>query len=106
MVILNKSGVTFVYNLFRIAFLRLLWRPTKLADYGFHKARLNIDDINLVSRLAEDVVHRKGSTSSEFSATVALDMGYSYNSGCRSPSYGRSWKQLVLPCYLVVIINS
>ncbi|CAD7080141.1 unnamed protein product [Hermetia illucens] len=69
-------------------------------QYRFRKARSTIDAIKLVTGLAEDAIHGKGSTS-KYCVVVTLDVKNAFNS--------TTWKSLAkvgIPAYLAAIVDS
>ncbi|CAD7085026.1 unnamed protein product [Hermetia illucens] len=73
-------------------------------QYGFRKARSTIDAIKLVTDLAEDAIHGKGSTS-KYCVVVILDVKNAFNSANWN-LIRKSLAKVGIPAYLAAIVNS
>ncbi|CAD7081162.1 unnamed protein product [Hermetia illucens] len=73
-------------------------------QYGFRKARSTIDAIKLVTGLAEDAIHGKGSTS-KYCVVVTLDVKNAFNSANWN-LIRKSLAKVGIPAYLAAIVDS
>ncbi|CAD7080109.1 unnamed protein product [Hermetia illucens] len=73
-------------------------------QYRFRKARSTIDAIKLVTGLAEDAIHRKGS-SSKYCVVVTLDVKNAFNSANWN-LIRKSLAKVGIPAYLAAIVDS